>query len=144
MSQQYKIITEILMKIKMLTVAVMASVLIALLACSDDSNKTSEAKLTLDQVTLTAKPTTKRWYFTEQAERGKVIFSGRCSVCHGNNAEAIPDWKTPNKSSNYPPPLNGNQRGRVIDFVELSVIECLLLATTDYSIALFSHYKLVR
>lgn len=96
------------MKIKILTVVVMASASIALLACGDNSNKTTKATLTLGQVTLIPKPITKRWYFAEQAERGEVIFSGRCSVCHGNNAEATPDWKTPNENGQYPPPpLNG-------------------------------------
>jgi len=98
------------MKIKMLTVVVMASVSIALLACSDNGNDSAstETVLTLAQVTLTPKSTTKKWYFAEQAERGKVIFSGRCAVCHGRNAEATSSWKIPNNNSHYPPPpLNG-------------------------------------
>ncbi|MFT6254059.1 MAG: mono/diheme cytochrome c family protein [Granulosicoccus sp.] len=64
--------------------------------------------LTIDAITLTPKKDTERWYFSEQAERGKIVFSSNCVACHGRKAEATPNWKTPNDNGHYPPPpLNG-------------------------------------
>lgn len=72
---------------------------------------TSNVKTLLNfaDITLTPKKETQRWYFAEQAERGKTVFAANCAACHGNNAEATPHWKTPNSSGHYPPPpLNGS------------------------------------
>jgi mono/diheme cytochrome c family protein len=64
--------------------------------------------LTAEQITLTPKDDTNRWYFAEQAERGKAVFASNCVACHGKKAEATSNWKTPNSNGNYPPPpLNG-------------------------------------
>jgi len=63
----------------------------------------------IKKITLEPKEKTNRWYFTEQAERGKLVFSNNCAVCHGKNAEATANWKAPNASGHYPPPpLNGS------------------------------------
>lgn len=52
---------------------------------------------------------TGRWYSTEQVAQGKVLFAENCASCHGANAEATPDWKTPDANGDYPPPpLNGS------------------------------------
>jgi len=92
---------------------------LSLLACSEKSHDESEVVdityqegdtiLTLAKLTLTPKPITNRWYFAEQADRGQVVFSNNCVVCHGKNAEATADWKTPDVNGAYPPPpLNGS------------------------------------
>lgn len=76
------------------------------LAISVNTNGNSSS---FAELTLTSKPGTDRWYFSEQAERGKAIFAANCATCHGNSAEATPDWRTPNDSGHYPPPpLNGS------------------------------------
>lgn len=53
--------------------------------------------------------TTGRWYSKQQVDAGNIIFANHCAVCHGQNAEATSDWKTPNADGQYPPPpLNGS------------------------------------
>jgi mono/diheme cytochrome c family protein len=92
---------------------------LSLLACSEKSHDESEVVdiayqesdtiLTLAKLTLAPKLITNRWYFTEQANRGQVVFTSNCVVCHGKNAEATVDWKNPDASDTYPPPpLNGS------------------------------------
>lgn len=50
----------------------------------------------------------KRWYTSSQVAQGKALFSVYCAECHGNNAEATPNWRKSDKDGNYPPPpLNG-------------------------------------
>lgn len=50
-----------------------------------------------------------RWYTAEQVREGRALFAQYCATCHGVNAEATPDWRTPTKDGNYPPPpLNGS------------------------------------
>lgn len=52
---------------------------------------------------------TGRWYSNSQIEQGKVLFRQNCAACHGQNAEATAEWKTPNAAGQYPPPpLNGS------------------------------------
>jgi len=52
---------------------------------------------------------TGRWYSEEQVAAGKLLFRQNCAACHGQNAEATPDWKTTDANGNYPPPpLNGS------------------------------------
>jgi len=49
-----------------------------------------------------------RWYSDEQLLRGEQLFRQNCAACHGQNAEATPDWKKTDANGNYPPPpLNG-------------------------------------
>jgi thiol:disulfide interchange protein DsbC len=49
-----------------------------------------------------------RWYTNEQASQGEKLFRRNCAACHGQNAEATPDWKKTDANGNYPPPpLNG-------------------------------------
>ena len=49
-----------------------------------------------------------RWYSDEQVTRGEQLFRLNCASCHGQNAEATPDWKKTDADGNYPaPPLNG-------------------------------------
>jgi thiol:disulfide interchange protein DsbC len=50
-----------------------------------------------------------RWYSDEQVAAGKRLFQQNCAACHGQNAEATPDWKKTDANGNYPPPpLNGS------------------------------------
>jgi len=50
-----------------------------------------------------------RWYSDEQVTAGKRLFQQNCAACHGQNAEATPDWKKTDANGNYPPPpLNGS------------------------------------
>ncbi len=49
-----------------------------------------------------------RWYSAEQVEQGQRLFRQNCAGCHGQNAEATPNWKQTDAQGNYPPPpLNG-------------------------------------
>ena len=49
-----------------------------------------------------------RWYSDEQLARGEKLFLQNCASCHGQQAEATPDWKKTDANGNYPPPpLNG-------------------------------------
>lgn len=51
---------------------------------------------------------TVRWYSKEQVAQGEELFQQYCAACHGQNAEATPDWKKTDANGNYPPPpLNG-------------------------------------
>ncbi len=79
-------------------------------ASKEKNIATSKVKnlLVFSNITLTPKKETQRWYFAEQAERGKTIFTDNCAVCHGNNAQATPHWKTLDANGNYRPPLNGS------------------------------------
>jgi thiol:disulfide interchange protein DsbC len=50
-----------------------------------------------------------RWYSDEQVTQGEQLFRQNCSSCHGQNAEATPNWKQTDANGNYPPPpLNGS------------------------------------
>ena len=49
-----------------------------------------------------------RWYTGAQVEQGALLYKTHCAVCHGDNAEATTEWRTPDANGNYPPPpLNG-------------------------------------
>ena len=49
-----------------------------------------------------------RWYSDAQVEQGALLYKTHCAVCHGENAEATSEWRTPDANGNYPPPpLNG-------------------------------------
>ena len=49
-----------------------------------------------------------RWYSNEQVSQGEKLFRQNCAACHGQDAEATPDWKKTDTNGNYPPPpLNG-------------------------------------
>ena len=49
-----------------------------------------------------------RWYADEQVANGEKLFRQNCAACHGQNAEATPNWKQTDANGNYPaPPLNG-------------------------------------
>ncbi|MDC1287791.1 thioredoxin fold domain-containing protein [Gammaproteobacteria bacterium] len=51
---------------------------------------------------------TDRWYSGEQLAQGEKLFRQNCASCHGQQAEATPDWKKTDANGNYPPPpLNG-------------------------------------
>lgn len=53
--------------------------------------------------------TTGRWYSQQQADKGSIIFANHCAACHGQNAQATSNWKTPNADGHYPPPpLDGS------------------------------------
>jgi thiol:disulfide interchange protein DsbC len=50
-----------------------------------------------------------RWYSDEQVVQGEKLFRQNCAGCHGQNAEATPNWKQTDANGNYPPPpLNGS------------------------------------
>ncbi|MFC1603338.1 c-type cytochrome [Pseudomonadota bacterium] len=50
-----------------------------------------------------------RWYTNSQVTQGKALYSMHCAECHGNDAEATPDWRKSDKDGSYPPPpLNGS------------------------------------
>lgn len=52
--------------------------------------------------------TLQRWYSSDQVKRGEQIFKQNCASCHGQNAEATPNWKQTDVNGVYPPPpLNG-------------------------------------
>jgi thiol:disulfide interchange protein DsbC len=52
---------------------------------------------------------TNRWYSDKQVAAGNRLYQQNCAACHGQNAEATPDWKTTDARGNYPPPpLNGS------------------------------------
>ncbi len=94
---------------------IISLLLLVLSACDKKDERSSSIvnidnnKLAFSEVTLTPKQGTQRWYFAEQAERGKAVFAANCSLCHGANAQATPNWKTPNDNGHYPPPpLNGS------------------------------------
>lgn len=86
--------------------------LLGLLLTACDNTQQAQPEDTLvgfNQLTLEPKAGTQRWYFAEQAERGKTVFANNCAVCHGKNAEATPYWKTLDANGHYPPPpLNGS------------------------------------
>jgi len=42
-----------------------------------------------------------RWYSDEQVAAGKRLFQQNCAACHGQNAEATPDWKKTDANGNY-------------------------------------------
>lgn len=51
---------------------------------------------------------TGRWYSDTQVARGEETFRQNCAACHGQNAEATPNWKKTDANGQYPPPpLNG-------------------------------------
>jgi len=65
------------------------------------------AALVLVTGQVTAAPG-ERWYKDEQVVRGEPLFRQNCAACHGQNAEATPNWKQTDANGNYPPPpLNG-------------------------------------
>jgi mono/diheme cytochrome c family protein len=97
---------------KRINIFFITAICLGLLACSDvnhpKNHEKSDTILPLAKITLTPKPITNRWYFSEQADRGQAVFASNCVVCHGKNAEATTDWKTPIANGSYPPPpLNG-------------------------------------
>lgn len=50
-----------------------------------------------------------RWFNADQVAQGEKLFLENCAACHGNNAEATPNWKQTDANGNYPPPpLNGS------------------------------------
>ena len=50
-----------------------------------------------------------RWYDQSTVDKGSALFKQNCASCHGENAEATPDWKKVDSNGKYPPPpLNGS------------------------------------
>jgi mono/diheme cytochrome c family protein len=80
---------------------------VLLVSCSESKDQTPPS--TSEIVDTTALYAETRWYSAEQVSEGRVLFAQYCAACHGANAEATPDWKTPTADGNYPPPpLNGS------------------------------------
>ena len=76
-----------------------------LVACGNENKATLSSFVDIDKEHIT----TQRWYSKVQADEGSVIFANHCAACHGQNAEATNEWKTPNTDGQYPPPpLNGS------------------------------------
>lgn len=96
------------MKIKIFIIALLLFIILGCDNSLESNSQASKNNLVLSQITLSPKENTNRWYFSEQSERGRTVFASNCVVCHGNNAEATPNWKTRTASGHYPPPpLNG-------------------------------------
>ncbi|MHA7878250.1 MAG: c-type cytochrome [Saccharospirillum sp.] len=80
---------------------------------SDSSSRSNTADAgppqTVANVSLTPKSGTGRWYSTAMAESGQATFAQYCAACHGERAEATPNWRTLDSNGHYPPPpLNGS------------------------------------
>lgn len=57
-------------------------------------------------------PLRARWYTDDQVVLGRVVFQVHCASCHGERAEATPDWRKTGGDGHYPPPpLNGTAHG---------------------------------
>lgn len=57
-------------------------------------------------------PQRARWYTDDQVVLGRVVFQVHCASCHGERAEATPDWRETGGDGHYPPPpLNGTAHG---------------------------------
>lgn len=85
--------------------------LLMLAACSDPTTDTDRAASSIapQDVPLIEDSQTGRWYSLAQVESGREHYGRFCAACHGAEAEATPDWKTPDRFGNYPPPpLNGS------------------------------------
>jgi len=88
---------------------------LGLAACSENADTqasttqaSNSASIDPASISLEPKPGTGRWYSQDEVVRGKEIFATNCASCHGQNAEATPNWKTLDANGNYPPPpLNG-------------------------------------
>lgn len=93
----------------MKTIVMLVTVLL-LVACSgsDDPDQTSTNTIDVTQLSLEPDPSTGRWFTEQQVKQGEEIFATNCASCHGQNAESIPNWKSPDANGNFPPPpLNG-------------------------------------
>ena len=67
-----------------------------------------------------------RWYSDQQVSQGEKLFRQNCASCHGQNAEAIPDWKKTDANGDYPPPpLNGTGHAwhHDLDLLRRTVLE---------------------
>lgn len=67
-----------------------------------------------------------RWYTDEQVTSGEPLFRQNCAACHGQNAEATPNWKQTDANGNYPPPpLNGTAHAwhHNLDLLRRTVLE---------------------
>lgn len=84
---------------------------LVLTACNQEPTEPSAAKTPMPSNSPTSRlnADTGRWYSSEQVAQGKMVFAENCASCHGANAEATPNWKTPDANGDYPPPpLNGS------------------------------------
>lgn len=91
------------------TTLFVATLLTALLLFGCDKQRDHKT-IDINQVDVFAKQAeTGRWYTKELLVQGQQVFQLNCSSCHGQEAESIPDWKTPTPTGHYPPPpLNGS------------------------------------
>jgi mono/diheme cytochrome c family protein len=49
-----------------------------------------------------------RWYTLEQVQRGGLVYTEHCAVCHGANAEGTESWRQRGADGKFPPPpING-------------------------------------
>ncbi len=58
---------------------------------------------------LTTGHAQERWYTSDQAEHGRIVFDAHCAECHGAQAQGLAeDWAKAGPDGKYPPPpLNG-------------------------------------
>lgn len=83
----------------------------ALAACGSQSGDPGSEESAFDPsgVSLEARAETGRWYSKAQVSEGRELYGRFCIACHGAEAKATADWKTPNADGTYPPPpLNGS------------------------------------
>lgn len=101
-----------MLKINFIRASILAPLFFSLSGCDSSQqsqNTNTDTLKSFNQLSLEPKAGTQRWYFTEQAERGRKVFAENCAVCHGKKAESTPHWRTRDASNNYPPPpLNGS------------------------------------
>lgn len=54
-----------------------------------------------------SEPIKGRWYTGDQLTLGKQVFTDNCAVCHGKNAESLPDSEKRQSNVHPAPALNG-------------------------------------
>lgn len=103
------------------------ALVIVLVGCGASDNETTAIKAdapeSIRQVTLTPRADTGRWYANAWVEEGKTLFTQYCAACHGDRAQATPDWMTLDENGNYPPPpLNGTAHAWHHPLAELEMV----------------------
>ena len=77
------------------------TLIISLVACSDDKTSVSEVKQQPVEVV-------ERSFDFAQLTRGGQLFQKNCAECHGVEAQGMANWQQPDADGKYPPPpLNG-------------------------------------
>ena len=62
-----------------------------------------------------------RWYHPSRVELGEKVYTDNCAMCHGQRAEATPEWMKQDPDGFFPPPpLNGTAHTWHHPFQELA------------------------